>query len=497
MMTSITVPFESDLRRYLERIDTEAREPVRMRRIDPNALHEHLLRRLRDHEKGTDPEFQSETELKIKKLHAEWPPGRLQAFASFLELLPESVAPIDSDNAQAFAQQTLDVATYGDWRIKSVVVRLELARLVTQFEITEYAVENRLLRVDSDSRRLTEVGRIFLRLRGRDAVRWLLTVEVAQTTGRRDPWHTSRELLQEALSFVVPDQAEDNEHFEFASSARRLAELGVITSVERSLGGRFYKRFTVDDESKALVQDVLEFGPWHTAVTALLDDERSLAFHAPGPSSSDATIEQTKLITHEVRNALVPVRHHLDAIRASNPETPLLERATKARNGVVRVLDFVEQLVATSELITEPFITCGIADVIHEAVSWVDGDERVEVSVQPGLVVKAPRTRLVRAIANVIRNALQATPMGKPVRISQQAGTGTAIVVVDDAGPGVPAPLVDKVFDDGFTTREGGTGFGLAFARNVVETTLRGTISCEHSELGGARFVITLPQEKS
>lgn len=488
--------FESGLRNYLASIDTDAREPVRVRRIDPNALHEHLLRRLRDHERVIDPELQFETELKIKELHAEWPVGRLRAFADFLDFLPESVAPIDSDNAQVFAQQTLDVALYGDWRITSVVVRLELARLVNQFETMEYALENRLLRIDSNVRRLTELGRIFLRLRGRDAVRWLLTVELAQTTGRRDPWHASRELLQEALGFVVPDLEKDRGYFGFARSARRLADLGVF-HIARDSRGRFYERFAADDESKVLVQEVLDFGPWHTAVTALLDDERSLAFHVPGLSSIEATIEQTRLITHEVRNALVPVRHHLDAIRALNPERPLLERATKARNGVVRVLDFVEQLVTTSEIVTEPFVTCGIADVIDEAVSWVDGDERVEVSTQSELLVKAPRTRLVRAIANILRNALQATPVGKPVRISHHAGTGTAIIVVDDAGPGVPASLVGKVFDDGFTTREGGTGFGLAFVRNVVESTLRGTVSCERSELGGARFVIALPQEKS
>lgn len=489
--------FESDLRSYLERIGTEASEPVRVRHIDPDALYEHLLLRLRDHERLADPEFQFETEHRIKKSHAEWPPRRIQAFANFLELLPASKAPVDSDNARLFGQQTLDVALYGNWRKMSAVVRLELARLVTEFEVTEYALENRLLRIESDRRRLTELGRVFLRLRGRDAVRWLLTVEITQTTGRRDSWHVSRELLQEALVVVVPNWEEDDAHFEFARSARRLADLGVITEVAPNPSERFYERFSVSEESRVLVHEVLEPGPWHTAVTALLDDERSHAFHAPGPSSIEATIEQTRLITHEVRNALVPVRHHLDAIRSSNPERPVLERATKARNGVVRVLDFVEQLVATSELVTEPLITCDIADVAAEAVSWVDGDDRIEVSSQPGLIVKAPRNRLVRAVANVVRNALQATPVGKPIRISQQFSRGNAIIIVEDAGPGVPPLLVDKVFDDGFTTREGGTGFGLAFVRHVVESTLHGTVSCEPSELGGARFVITLPQEQS
>ena len=65
---------------------------------------------------------------------------------------------------------------------------------------------------------------------------------------------------------------------------------------------------------------------------------------------------------------------------------------------------------------------------------------------------------------------------------------------VDDAGPGVPESDRDRVFDDGFTTRPGGSGFGLAFVRRVVETDLAGSVSCEPSDLGGARFVVTLPE---
>lgn len=70
-------------------------------------------------------------------------------------------------------------------------------------------------------------------------------------------------------------------------------------------------------------------------------------------------------------------------------------------------------------------------------------------------------------------------------------------IVVDDGGPGVPPDLRARVFDDGFTTRPGGSGFGLAFLRRVVERELHGRVSCSEADLGGARFTISIPDSEA
>ena len=51
----------------------------------------------------------------------------------------------------------------------------------------------------------------------------------------------------------------------------------------------------------------------------------------------------------------------------------------------------------------------------------------------------------------------------------------------------------EQVFQEGFTTRSDGSGYGLAYVRRVVADALRGRVWCEASDLGGARFVIELP----
>jgi two-component system nitrogen regulation sensor histidine kinase NtrY len=65
---------------------------------------------------------------------------------------------------------------------------------------------------------------------------------------------------------------------------------------------------------------------------------------------------------------------------------------------------------------------------------------------------------------------------------------------VRDRGPGVPADMREKIFTPFFTTREKGTGLGLAFVREIVREH-GGEVSVADAEGGGAVFRIDLPDE--
>jgi signal transduction histidine kinase len=109
-------------------------------------------------------------------------------------------------------------------------------------------------------------------------------------------------------------------------------------------------------------------------------------------------------------------------------------------------------------------------------------------------------------VSNVLLNALQATGGGGRVRIGARRAEGTegaegaggaVEIAVDDGGPGVPEERRESVFRDGYTTRPGGSGFGLAYVRRLVEDELHGKVWCERSDLGGARFVMAIPEIKA
>jgi signal transduction histidine kinase len=357
--------------------------------------------------------------------------------------------------------------------------------------IRDYALETYLVRRASASRvELTGIGRVFLQLRGKEAIRWLLTNEVVQSMGNRDPWRAPQNFFE----WLVESEIGVWSRVSFYS----------IETIERLVSVGLVMRDPLQEDFGCLVEEMRDVAravsvesPWHAAIRALLDDARALAIPGLTATATESNIEQTKLIVHEVRNALIPVRHDIDALRSLPLEATTRQRIDNARDGVVRVLDFVDSMAQASELITEQPSSFELFAVMSEALSWVDTTRRVEMKLP--LVswrISAPRTRLARAISNVVGNALQATGAGQPVRVSVKRTRDILRIAVDDGGPGVPIEHRQRVFTEGVTMRKdgAGSGFGLAFARRVVEDSLHGRIWCEDSDLGGARFVIELPQ---
>ncbi|HSS40218.1 MAG TPA: HAMP domain-containing sensor histidine kinase [Polyangia bacterium] len=80
------------------------------------------------------------------------------------------------------------------------------------------------------------------------------------------------------------------------------------------------------------------------------------------------------------------------------------------------------------------------------------------------------------------------------VRIEARTRAGTAVLTIDDNGPGVAADARERIFDPYMTTKEHGTGLGLAIVRKIVLDHGGDVhVSDQPSPLGGARMEVTLP----
>jgi signal transduction histidine kinase len=114
---------------------------------------------------------------------------------------------------------------------------------------------------------------------------------------------------------------------------------------------------------------------------------------------------------------------------------------------------------------------------------------------------------LYQALVNLVRNALDAMPAGgrlvlrtgwsdaadvaRPGRWAA-GGARRVQVEIEDSGVGIPAGDADRVFNPFFTTKDGGTGLGLALAHKIVEDH-GGSIDFRSAPGGGTVFRIVLP----
>jgi len=144
-----------------------------------------------------------------------------------------------------------------------------------------------------------------------------------------------------------------------------------------------------------------------------------------------------------------------------------------------------------------------VAPVLEAAVRrWQEGrpGPQPKLSVDPAAArarARLPVRAFEQAIANLLDNAAEATE-GRPardVRISLERAGEELRMVVADNGVGVPEPLLRRIGDPFFTTKEPGrgTGLGLYLARHVVERE-GGEMRVDSSEDRGTRVTLTMPE---
>src|SRR5690606_12163565 len=139
--------------------------------------------------------------------------------------------------------------------------------------------------------------------------------------------------------------------------------------------------------------------------------------------------------------------------------------------------------------------------VCEDAVRAVsaNGASRVALDLAPGLApVVTDHERLRTVLINLLANAQHAVDAagagGRPRAIELETrarAAGGVAILVRDAGAGIPPDDLPHIFEPYFTTRRGGTGIGLAIARNIVDG-LGGHVSVTSGAGRGTEFRVEL-----
>jgi two-component system sensor histidine kinase RegB len=133
--------------------------------------------------------------------------------------------------------------------------------------------------------------------------------------------------------------------------------------------------------------------------------------------------------------------------------------------------------------------------LVHDVLAALPHQDvgRVETSVPLGDELTVPRRALVLAIANLVRNALDATAAGGRVSLAVETGSGVRIVVKDN-GAGTTADVLARAGEPFFSTKPSGRGLGLGlFLSRALAERLGGRLVLQSSPGAGATVEIELP----
>jgi signal transduction histidine kinase len=347
--------------------------------------------------------------------------------------------------------------------------------------------------LDASGARRTALGDLLLEFGPRDRIVGLLHAEVVQSTGWDDTYRVRAAALR--LAVAARTWTDDPDDPDFAPIAFwRLEALGVIEG--DSIDGPTTWRLVADRSS--WLEDVVAepVSPLGQLVRGALADQRLAALGGAagrGASVQAALREFAELVTHDLRNVILPMRMDVGQLRA--------ELGDQHRT-VVRVSRSIERLEAFAAQVgklnpggTEEHAIVALWDVVADAMEETKTERNGRVRVRldlPEVALRGPPNRLRMVFVQLLRNAAQAAVGEVAVRVAASVGAGGLTLTVEDDGPGVPPELEPRLFERG-TSGRGGSGIGLALVRAVVRDELGGDVRYEAAAPTGARFVLTLP----
>lgn len=215
------------------------------------------------------------------------------------------------------------------------------------------------------------------------------------------------------------------------------------------------------------------------------------------------------VVAHEIRNPLMIIKAALRGLKREPVAADHLRAAVaNIDEEVARLNRIVSEVLDFARPIAFDLAPVDVNAVCRDAARAVDAADQpappIALSLSPDLpavVADAERLRLV--LVNVLTNARHAVAAraaaaepaaAAPIRLVTSAtAAGRIAIEVSDAGIGIDADDLGRVFDPFFTTRRAGTGLGLAISRNIVEG-LGGTIGVASRPGAGTDVRIELPR---
>lgn len=201
-------------------------------------------------------------------------------------------------------------------------------------------------------------------------------------------------------------------------------------------------------------------------------------------------------LAHDLRNPLSVMKMSIDLIKQHPADakisddiiTKRLDLIEKSIDRISHQVDDVLGFVRNSPL---KLSTTSLRTIILGSIEKVNVPHDVTITVSDSdAVISCDSIKIDAVFINLIVNAIQAIPQGGTIEIQIKSNNDNVIIDFIDSGTGIPKEFMDKIFEPLFTTKQKGTGLGLASCKNIIEQH-NGKISVKNNP---TTFTITLPK---
>jgi signal transduction histidine kinase len=204
-------------------------------------------------------------------------------------------------------------------------------------------------------------------------------------------------------------------------------------------------------------------------------------------------------IVHDLRNPLAAIYGGAEMmVDADLPPAHMKRLAANIYRASRRIQELLQDLLNVSRGKTGAPELCRLREVASAACDSLAAAAETQgvaiaIAIPPEIELPLDRSRMERAFVNLVGNSLEAMPEGGQVRISASYESGSALIQVEDTGPGIAPEIRANLFQPFVTAgKRNGLGLGLALTRQTV-LEHGGDMWVESEPGRGARFLLRLP----
>jgi signal transduction histidine kinase len=201
-------------------------------------------------------------------------------------------------------------------------------------------------------------------------------------------------------------------------------------------------------------------------------------------------------LAHDLRNPLSVMKMSIDLIKQSPPDSKLSdENVTKRIDLIEKSIDRISHQVddVLGYVRNSPLNlkNASLKDLVQSSIDKVNIPKDIQIEISKKDVnIDCDAIKLDAVFINLIINSIQAMHNGGKIEIKISEQNNLVILKFIDSGEGIPDENISKIFEPLFTTKQKGTGLGLASCKNIIEQH-QGEISVKNNP---TTFTIILPK---
>jgi len=201
--------------------------------------------------------------------------------------------------------------------------------------------------------------------------------------------------------------------------------------------------------------------------------------------------ELSAKLTHDIKNPLSSIFNRVDLIKMTTKEEKTLEHCDKIKHSLDQILRQINDVTDFVRIPPTKLQKNSLQELLKNTLEYIDIPNKISTELpKDDPEINCDESQLIIVFTNLIYNAVQKLEDKGRISIHYDSNPTSHIISVIDSGESIPDDVLSRIFEPLFTTKQKGTGLGLASCKSIL-INHGGNISVKNNPV---TFTIILPK---